>query len=101
MFWNLEFSPFSLLFSSVVDSFEVRRLCPSLSFFFAHLRASLGSSYSFGSLIENFVFGGSRLCLVMADLLPLLRESVDWFKGIVGECRIMSEVRSSELETEL
>ena len=61
----------------MVDSFEVRRLCPSLSFFFTHLRASLGSSCSFGSLIENFVFRGSRLSLAMADLLPLLRESVD------------------------
>ena len=37
----------------------------------------------------------------MADLLPLLRQSVDWFEGLVGERWIMSEVRSSELETRL
>ena len=34
----------------------------------------------------------------MANLLPLLRQSVDWFKGLVREQGIMSEVRSSELE---
>ena len=104
LFWNLEFFPFSFFFSffgSMVNSSEVRRLCPSLSFFFACLGASLGSSCSFGPLIENFVFGGSGLSLALADLLLVLRESVDWFEGIVGERRIMSEVRSSELETRL
>ena len=37
----------------------------------------------------------------MANLLPLLRESVDWFKGIVGDQRVMSEVGFSELKTGL
>ena len=85
----------------MVDSYEVRRLCPSLSFFFVRLGASLGSSCSFGSSIEGFVFWGSGLGLALADLLPLLRELVDWFEGIVGEWRSMLEVRPSELETRL
>ena len=33
-----------------------------------------------------------------ADLFPLLRQSVDWFKDLIGERRVISEVRSSELE---
>ena len=33
-----------------------------------------------------------------ADLFPLLRQSVDWFKDLIGKRRVMSEVRSSELE---
>ena len=85
----------------MVDSSKVRRLCPTLSFFFAHLGASLGSSSSFGSLIENFVLGGSGLSLALADLLPLLRELVNWFEGVVGEQKVMSEVKSSELETRM
>ena len=47
------------------------------------------------------MFGGSGLGLALADLLSLLHESVDWFKGIVGGWRSMLEVRSSELETRL
>ena len=85
----------------MVDSYEVRRLCPSLSFFFVRLGASLGSSCSFGSSIEGFVFWGSGLGLALADLLPLLRELMDWFEGILGEWRSMLEVRPSELETRL
>ena len=34
--------------------------------------------------------------VVVADLLPLLRQSIDWFWDLVREA--MSEVRSSELE---
>ena len=79
------FPPFPLLLGSMVDSSKVRRLCPSLSFFFACFGASLGSFCSFGSLIENFVFGGSGLGLALADLLPLLCESVNWFKGVMDE----------------
>ena len=47
------------------------------------------------------MFGGSGLGLALADLLPLLRESINWFEGVVGEQRVMSEVRSSKLETRL
>ena len=37
--------------------------------------------------------------IVLADLLPLLRQSINWFWDLVREA--MSEVRSSELETGL
>ena len=85
----------------MVDSSEVRIHCPSISFLFACLGASLGVSRSFCPLVEDFVFGGSSLSVVLADLFPLLRQSVDWFEDLVGERRVMSEVRSSELETRL
>ena len=39
--------------------------------------------------------------MVLADLFPLLCQSVDWFEGLVVEKRAMSEVRSSELDTRL
>ena len=38
------------------------------------------------------------MSLVLTDLFPLLRQSVDWFEELVGGRGIMSEVRSSELE---
>ena len=87
--------------NSMVDSFEVRQLCPSILFFFAHLEAYLGSSRAFYPLIEGFVFGGSGLGLVLGDLLPLLRQSVNWFEELVADRGVMSEVRSNELETGL
>ena len=37
----------------------------------------------------------------MAELLPLLCQSIDWFESLVRERGKMSEVRSSELETGL
>ena len=37
----------------------------------------------------------------MADLLPLLCQSINWFESRVREQKIISEVRSSELETGL
>ena len=49
--------------------------------------------------LENFISEGSSLGVVVADLLPLLRQSIDWFRDLVREA--MSEVRSSELETGL
>ena len=36
--------------------------------------------------------------VALADLLPLLHQSIDWFKGLVRERETMSEVRSSKLE---
>ena len=41
------------------------------------------------------------MSVALADLLPLLRQLIDWFKGLVREQETMSEVRSSELETGL
>ena len=44
------------------------------------------------------MFEGSSLGVVLVDLVPLLCQFVDWFKGLVGERRGMSKVRSSKLE---
>ena len=63
--------------------------------------ASLGASRAFFPLVENFVFEGSSLGIVLGDFLSLLCQSIDWFEGLVSERRAMSEVRSSELETGL
>ena len=81
----------------MVSSSEVRIACPSFSFLFACLRGSLGVFPH----LENFVFEGNSLGIALADLLPLLRQSIDLFKGLVRERETMSEVRSSELKTGL
>ena len=41
------------------------------------------------------------MSVALVELLPLLRQSIDWFEGLVRERATMSEVRSSELETRL
>ena len=41
------------------------------------------------------------MSIALADLLPLLHQSINWFKGLVRDQGIMFEVRSSELETGL
>jgi len=69
----------------MVSSFEVRIACPSISFPFARLGASLGVSRTFFHLVEKFVFEGSSLSIALADLLPLLCQSIDWFEGLVSE----------------
>ena len=38
------------------------------------------------------------LSVALSDLLLLLRQLIDWFKGLVREREVMFEVRSSELE---
>ena len=81
----------------MVGSSEVRIVCPSISFLFARLGGSLGVFPH----VENFVFEGNSLGVVLTELCPLLRQSLDWFEGLVREREIMSEVRSSELDTEL
>ena len=77
------FSPFSFSFVfgfnwglvclSMVSSSEGRIACPSISFFFAHLGGSLGVFPH----LENFVFEGNSLGVVVADLFPLFRQSID------------------------
>ena len=79
----------------MVSSSEVRTECPSISFLFARLGGSLGVFPH----LENFISEGNSLGVVVADLLPLLRQSIDWFRDLVRE--VMSEIRSSELETGL
>jgi len=73
---SLEFPSLSSFL--MCDYFEIRFLCPSISFFFARLKAFLESSGGcphFGF----FAFGDSALELVLVDLHPLLRQSLDWF----------------------
>ena len=81
----------------MVGSSEVRIACPSISFLFARLGGSLGNF----PYLENFVYEGSCLAVVLADLLLVLRHSIDWFDNLVREGRMTSEIRSSELETGL
>ncbi|KAK9997459.1 hypothetical protein SO802_022145 [Lithocarpus litseifolius] len=80
----------------MISSSEVRVVCPSIS----TLSARLGRSLGVFPYLENFVFKGSSLSVVLADLLSLLRQSLDWFEDLVSEQGVMSEVRSSELETD-
>ena len=81
----------------MVGSSEVRIACPSISFLFVRLGGSLGVFPN----IEDFVFKGNSLGVVLTELCPLLRQSIDWFEGLVRERGTMSEVRSSELDTRL
>ena len=77
---------------SMFSSSEVRTECPSISFLFARLGGFLGVFL----YLENFISEGNSLGVVVADLLPLFRQSIDWFRDLVREA--ISEVRSSELE---
>ena len=85
----------------MVDYSNIRCTSPSVAFFFARLGASLGSSSDHYSRVRGFVLGDGNLGLVLADLYPLLRRSLDWF-GIVRKVlrreRMGSRVRSSDLE---
>ncbi|KAL0001839.1 hypothetical protein SO802_015620 [Lithocarpus litseifolius] len=85
----------------MVSSSEVRVVCPSISFFFARLGASLVTSHTFFPLVGNFVFEDSGLNIVLGELFPVLSQSINWFQNLVGKRVRMSEVRSSNLETEL
>ena len=53
----------------MVSSSKVRTVCPSISFLFMHLGGSLGVFPH----LENFIYEGNSLGVVVADLLPLLR----------------------------
>ena len=81
----------------MISSFEIRIACPSVSFLFACLGGSLGIFPN----LEDFVFLGNCLGIALAELLPLLCQSINWFEGLVKERGTMSEVRSNELETRL
>ena len=85
----------------MVGSFEVRQLCPSISFFFARLGASIGSFSTYCPPIEGFMSRDSSLGFVLTDLHPLLYQSLNWFREMVGKREVVSEVWSSELETGL
>ena len=59
----------------MLSSSELKALCPSVSFLFARLGASLGISRNFCPLVE--VGGGNNLSLVLTDLFLLLCQSVE------------------------
>ena len=61
------------LFGFMFENFEVRQHCPSISFLFACLGASLGSFYTHCTPIEGFVSRDNGLGFVLANLFPLLR----------------------------
>ena len=69
----------------MVNSSEVRVACPSVSFFFAHLGASLGTSRASLPLVGNFVFEGNGLGVVLGELFPVLCQSINRFEGLVSE----------------
>ena len=73
----------------MLGSSEIRQLCPFVSFLFAQLKASLGSSHTHYPQIEGFVFGGHSLDLVLIDLFLLLCQSVNWFEELVGNQGVM------------
>ena len=85
----------------MVDSSKVSVMCPSVSFLFARLGASLDTFGAFIPLIKNFIFEGCGLGVVVGELFPVLNQSVNWFKGLIEERKRMSKVRSSELKTRL
>ena len=68
----------------MVNSSEIRVAYPSISFFFAHLGASLGTSCVFLPSVANFIFEGSSLGVVLGGLFPLLCQSIDWFEGLLS-----------------
>ena len=71
MFWFIRGS----VCLSMVSSSKVRIACPSIFYLFARLGGSLGVF----SHLENFIYEGNSFGIVVADLLPLLRQSIDWF----------------------
>ena len=85
----------------MVSSSEVRVVCPSISFLFTHLGASLDTSHTFLPSVGNFIFEGSGLGIALGELFHVLSQSISWFESLVGEGERMSEVRSNELETGL
>ena len=85
----------------MVDSSKVRVVCPLVSFLFARLGASLDTSSPFLPLIENFIFEGCGLGVVVGELFPMLSQSINWFRDLIEERERMSEVQFSKLKTGL
>ena len=94
----------------MVGNSEVKRISPIVAFLFACLGALVESSGDpLGTLspcssylqIEEFVFSGSGLGLVLGDLYPLLYKSQVWFQSIREVLRgenMGSEVGLGDLE---
>ena len=56
----------------MVSGSKVRVVCPSVSFFFARLGATLGVSGDFLPLVGDFIFAGYGLSVVIGELSPIL-----------------------------
>jgi len=82
-------------FFLICDYSEVRLHFPFVSFLFSRLGALLRSTRGYPE-VGSFIPRDSALRLVLADLPPLLCQSLDWFRFIR---EISIEVRSSELDT--
>ena len=83
---------------------EIRCIFPYVAFYFARLGAFLGSSSDLCPWFGDFVQGDSSLGLVLGDLYPLQRQSLDWFGSVQKALKrevMGSEVRSSNFETSL
>ena len=46
---------------------------------------AFGGSLGVFPHVENFVFEGNSLGVVLTELCPLLRQSLDWFEGLMRE----------------
>ena len=71
----------SIFWFSMVSSSEVRIACLSISFLFV----CLGGSFGVFLYLENFVFEGNSLSVVLVELLPLLCQLINWFENLVRE----------------
>ena len=87
-----------------MDYSNIRRISPSVAFFFTRLGVFIGCSSGYYPQIGDFALGDSSLSLVLGDLYPLLCRSLSWFESVQGVLRresMSSEVRSSDLEANL
>lgn len=66
----------------MVDYSDIRHTSPSITFFFAHLGAFLGSLSGLCPRVRGFVLGDIGLELALVSLYPLLHQSLDWFRSV-------------------
>ena len=71
----------SVFWFSMVRNSEVRIAYLSISFLFV----CLGGSFGVFLYLENFVFEGNSLSVVLVELLPLLCQLINWFENLVRE----------------
>ena len=56
----------------MVSGSEIRAICPSVSFFFAHLGAVLGVFGNFLPFVGDFIFASYDLSFVIGELSLIL-----------------------------
>ena len=56
----------------MVSGFEIRAICPSVSFFFARLGAVLGVFGNFLPFVGDFIFASYDLSFVIGELSSIL-----------------------------